>query len=137
MPILFFIPITLMPSVPPNLRVQMFLWMILSVFIYCWPTVVKGGLKAPFLIATTPWCRRGCYSFPWITPYHRMLSVKQEGIKYHFFKLSHSKHYQVLNKGKWSNSGKGVMPFPKPLCSSYWKGRLQAALDYAWSTTRV
>ena len=31
-------------------------------------TVVKGDLKAPFLIATTPCCRGGCYSFLWIAP---------------------------------------------------------------------
>ena len=29
-------------------------------------TVVEGNLKAPFLIATTPRCREGRYSFPWI-----------------------------------------------------------------------
>ena len=26
---------------------------------------------------------------------------------------------------KWSNPGKGVVPFPTPWCSSYWKGNLQ------------
>ena len=31
-------------------------------------TVVKGDMKAPFLIATTPRCRGGSYSFPWIPP---------------------------------------------------------------------
>ena len=29
-------------------------------------TLVKGDLKAPFLIATTPKCRERHYSFPWI-----------------------------------------------------------------------
>ena len=29
-------------------------------------TVVTGDLKAPFSIATTLRCGRGCYSFPWI-----------------------------------------------------------------------
>ena len=29
-------------------------------------TVVEGDQKAPFLIATTPRCRGGRYSFPWI-----------------------------------------------------------------------
>ena len=29
-------------------------------------TVVEGNQKAPFSIATTMRCRRGCYSFPWI-----------------------------------------------------------------------
>ena len=29
-------------------------------------TVVKGDPKAPFSVATTPKCRGGCYSFPWI-----------------------------------------------------------------------
>ena len=31
-------------------------------------TVVKGDQKAPFSIATTPRCRGGRYSFPWIAP---------------------------------------------------------------------
>ena len=31
-------------------------------------TVVEGDLKAPFLIATTPRCRGGCYSFPCFAP---------------------------------------------------------------------
>ena len=31
-------------------------------------TVVEDDQKAPFSIATTPKCRGGCYSFPWITP---------------------------------------------------------------------
>ena len=29
-------------------------------------TVVEGDSKAPFSIATTPRCRGGLYSFPWI-----------------------------------------------------------------------
>ena len=50
--------------------------------------------KAPFSIATTPWCREGLHSFLWIAsftlePYLIMLSVKQEGIKYHFLSLWH------------------------------------------------
>ena len=53
-------------------------------------TIVESDLKAPFLIAMTTWCRGGRYSFPWIAPftfepYLIMLSVKQGGIKYHFF----------------------------------------------------
>ena len=31
-------------------------------------TLVKGDPKAPFSIATTPSCRGGRYSFPWIAP---------------------------------------------------------------------
>ena len=31
-------------------------------------TVVKGDQKAPFSLATTPRCKRGHYSFPWIAP---------------------------------------------------------------------
>ena len=30
--------------------------------------VVKGDLKAPFSLATTPRCREGHYSFLWIAP---------------------------------------------------------------------
>ena len=52
-------------------------------------TVVKGDPKAPFLIATTPRCRGGHYSFPellhfTLDPDLIMLSVKQGVIKYHF-----------------------------------------------------
>ena len=31
-------------------------------------TLVDGDLKAPLLIATTPRCRGGSYSIPWIVP---------------------------------------------------------------------
>ena len=48
-------------------------------------TVVKGDLKAPFSIATTPRYRWRC-DFT-LDPYLVMLSVKQEGIKYHFLSL--------------------------------------------------
>ena len=33
-------------------------------------TVVDGDLKVPFSIATTPSCRGGHYSFPWIAPFY-------------------------------------------------------------------
>ena len=52
-----------------------------------WSIVVDQ--KAPFSIATTPMCRGGPYSFPWIAPltldpYFLMPSVKQRDKKYHF-----------------------------------------------------
>ena len=52
----------------------------------------QGNPKAPFSIVTTPMCRGGRYSFPGLLyftldPYLIMLSVKQGGIKYHFFSL--------------------------------------------------
>ena len=55
-------------------------------------TLVEGDPKAPFLIATTPRCKGGRFSFPWIAPlyldpYLIMLSVKQGNIKYHFLSL--------------------------------------------------
>ena len=37
-------------------------------FQYIDHSIVEGDLKAPFSIATTPRCREGCYSFPWIAP---------------------------------------------------------------------
>ena len=50
----------------------------------------ESNLKALFSIATTPQCRGRHYTFPWIAPfmldlYHIILSVKQGGIKCHFF----------------------------------------------------
>ena len=38
-----------------------------------------GDLKAPYLIATTPRCMGGCYSFPWIVPlYPRYIPYNAE-----------------------------------------------------------
>ena len=53
-------------------------------------TIVEDDPKVPFSIATTPRCRGGCYSFPGLLHftldlYLIMLSVKQGGMKYHFF----------------------------------------------------
>ena len=31
-------------------------------------TLIEGDLKAPFSVATTPRCRGGHYSIPWIAP---------------------------------------------------------------------
>ena len=59
-------------------------------------TVVEGDQKAPFSIATTPRCRGGRYSFPWITPLYPWYvpyiaeywaSIEQGGIMYHFKNL--------------------------------------------------
>ena len=55
-------------------------------------TLVKGDPKAPFSIASTPRCREGYYSFPellhfTLDTYLITLSVKQDGIKYHFLSL--------------------------------------------------
>ncbi len=66
-------------------------------------TIVEGDPKAPFSIATTPRCSGGWYSFPWIAlfdPYLIMLSVKQEGIKYHFKTLWYDTIYQPLRSGR-------------------------------------
>ena len=55
-------------------------------------TIVESDPKAPLSIATSPRCKGGRYSFPWLLhftldPYLIMLSVKQGGIKYHFLSL--------------------------------------------------
>ncbi len=47
---------------------------------------------APFSMATTPKCKGGCYSIPWIAPltldtYLIMLRLNQGGIMYHFLSL--------------------------------------------------
>ena len=52
--------------------------------------LVVGDPKTPFLIATTPMCRGGTTPFSGflhftLDPYLIMLSVKQGGIKYHFW----------------------------------------------------
>ena len=55
-------------------------------------TIVKGDPKSPFSIATTPRCREGESTTPFLglthfdlDPYFIMLSVKQGDIKYLFF----------------------------------------------------
>ena len=54
-PSLLFLPSPLWPGVIAPSKVKL-------------ATVVEGDQKAPFTIATTPRCRRGHYSFPWIAP---------------------------------------------------------------------
>ena len=56
----------------------------------CWLTVVEGGSKAPFSIATTPRCWVGCLSLPWIAqltfdPHFIMLRMKKGVIMYIFW----------------------------------------------------
>ena len=48
--------------------------------------------------------------------------------------LLNTQHYKVRIKSKWSNPGKGVVPFSKPRCSSYWKGKFRVTLDCGWPT---
>ena len=74
------------------------------------PTVVESDPKASFSIATTLRCREGHYFFPWIAPlyfdpYLIMLSVKQDGIKYHFLSL-------------WYDSTWDWTPSPGPLANT-------------------
>ena len=39
---------------------------------------------------------------------------------------------RYVSRVKWRNSRKGVAHFPKPWCSSYWKGNLRITLDYGY-----
>ena len=48
--------------------------------------------------------------------------------------LLNTQHFKVWIKGKWSNSGKGVVPSSIPWCRSYWKESLWVALDKDQST---
>ena len=53
-------------------------------------TLVEDDPEAPFFTATTPGCRGGRYSIPWIAPFYPwsffiILGVKQGGIKCHFW----------------------------------------------------
>ena len=41
--------------------------------------------------------------------------------------LTHS-FIKYVSRVKWSNPGKGVVPFPTPRCSSYWKKSLRSPL---------
>ena len=44
--------------------------------------------------------------------------------------LLNTQHYMVRIKVKWSNPGKGVVPFSTPQCCSYRKRNLRITLDY-------
>ena len=63
--------------------------MILKIISLKLATLVDGDPKAPFSIATTPRCREGSYSIPWISPLYPWSTpynaVKQGSIKYHFW----------------------------------------------------
>ena len=59
------------------------------IYIYkiSWPTKVQGDLKALFPVATTWRCREeNCFPLTQ-DPYLILLSVKQEGIKFHYLSL--------------------------------------------------
>ena len=43
--------------------------------------------------------------------------------------LLNTQNHKVRIKGKWSNPGKGVAPFPTPRCGSYWKWILKVAFE--------
>ena len=47
----------------PSLYIYIYIYKLVKL-----ATVVEGDQKTPFSIATTPRCRGGCYSFPWIAP---------------------------------------------------------------------
>ena len=92
--------------------------------------IVKDDPKAPFSIGTTLRCRGGHYSFPWIAPltldssYFIMLSIKQEGIKYHFLRLWYDSTYYAIwimvrvfanGLGDWVSIPGQVIPKTKKL----------------------
>ena len=83
-------------QVRKELRVQIF-WVQCCIFTFPWynitkrrelftvktriklATLVEGDPKAPFSLATTPRCRGGCYSIPWIASlYHWSLPYSDE-----------------------------------------------------------
>ena len=71
------------------------------------------------------------YSSPMIeeTWVQSQVELYQRLKKSHLMPPCLTQHYKVWIKGKWSNPGKGVAPFPTPRCSSYGKGSLQVALN--------
>ena len=102
-----------------------------------WPTIVEGDPKAPFSVATTVRCWKGHYSSPWIAPftfdpYLIVLSVKQGGIKYHFWVFGMTRlgieprsHWPLVNT---LTIRKRSITLPKPCYSGYWKGSLRLFL---------
>ena len=56
-----------------NMCVCILIYIYISIYINIYhiskfATIVEGDPKAPFSIATTPRCRGGRYSIPWIAP---------------------------------------------------------------------
>ena len=56
-----------------HIHIYIYVYIYVRLYIYIYKvkklaTLVEGVQKAPFPIATTPRCRRGRNSFPWITP---------------------------------------------------------------------
>ena len=51
--------------------------------------------------------------------------------------LLNTQCYKVRMKDKVSNPGKGVVPSPRPLCSSYWKGSFWFTLNYVANFTYI
>ena len=43
-----------------------YIYIYIHTYIYKFATVVEDYTESPVSIATTPKCRRGCDSFPWI-----------------------------------------------------------------------
>ena len=80
------------------LYIYIYIWGVFNIYIYIYiyyllyviykvklATVVKGDPKAPFLVTTAP-MYKGFLHFT-LDTYLILLSVKQEGIKYHFLSL--------------------------------------------------
>ena len=90
-------------------------------------TVVEGDSKAPFSIATTLRCRRGRYSFSGLLyftldAYLIMLSVKQGGMKYHFWSFWYDSTWdwtqvsQAIKQKKQKNTTLFVVEFLAVTC---------------------
>ena len=63
--LLFFEIVVILSLSPPNIRGGTEMLTVREL-----RTLYEGDQKAPFSIATTPRCRGGCYSFPWIAQLH-------------------------------------------------------------------
>ena len=53
---------------PKNTNIYIYIYINVYIYISKVATIVEGDPKAPFSIATTPRCRGGRYSIPWIAP---------------------------------------------------------------------
>ena len=58
------------PSMQIKLSNSSYMCMKILLNVVKWATVINSDYKAPFSIATTPRCRRGRYTVPWIAPFY-------------------------------------------------------------------
>ena len=87
-------------------------------------TLVEGGPKATFSIATTPRCRVGCYSIPWIAPLCYILT----------FWPGQKCHSEVMHRKEVTHSNDS---YERKLCGRKLADEMGRAKKFPWYTHRL